>query len=129
MRGKLVRKAIAVAVLSTIATVAAVAGQRPGLAPMSSDAAEQAVKPEAKEKVSPKEFNGDLRRIPAGKPEKGEARPEPQVPNEAPGAAQGDASLQTGAVSAAAPSPSASFDGLDYKGWGAGFPPDTNGDV
>ncbi len=129
MRRRLVRAAIAVAVVSTIATVAAVAAQGPGLARSAGDTPGSAVKPEPKPKVSPKEFNGDLRRIPPGKPEKGEARPEPQVPSEAPGAAQGDAALQTAETTAAAPSPSASFDGLDYQGWGAGFPPDTNGDV
>src|SRR5215472_1250031 len=31
--------------------------------------------------------------------------------------------------SAPAPSPSASFDGLDSANWGAGHPPDPNGDV
>ena len=30
---------------------------------------------------------------------------------------------------AAAPAPSASFEGLDFANWGAGHPPDTNGDV
>src|SRR5436190_3436661 len=129
MRRKLIRTAIAVAVLSTIATVAAVAAQGPGLVPSAGNSQGADVKPEPKEKVSPKEFNGDLRKIPPGKAEKGEARPEPQVPNEAPGAAQGDSSLQTAAASAPAPSPTVSFDGLDYQGWGAGFPPDTNGDV
>ena len=29
----------------------------------------------------------------------------------------------------AAPAPTASFDGLDFANWGAGHPPDTNGDV
>jgi hypothetical protein len=124
-----IRAAIAVAVLSTIATVAALAAQGPGLVRSAGNAPGPDVKPEPKEKVSPKEFNGDLRKIPPGKPDKGEARPEPQVPNEAPGAAQGDPSLQTAVASAAAPSPTVSFDGLDYQGWGAGFPPDTNGDV
>src|SRR5438874_8748210 len=32
-------------------------------------------------------------------------------------------------LNAPAPSPSASFDGLDYATWGAGHPPDTVGDV
>ena len=33
------------------------------------------------------------------------------------------------AASAPAPGPDASFDGLDFANWGAGHPPDTNGDV
>ena len=32
-------------------------------------------------------------------------------------------------VSAAAPAPDSSFDGLDFANWGQGHPPDTNGDV
>ncbi len=32
-------------------------------------------------------------------------------------------------VAAPAPSPDASFEGLDFASWGAGHPPDTNGDV
>jgi hypothetical protein len=33
------------------------------------------------------------------------------------------------ALSAPAPGPTATFDGLDFATWGAGHPPDTNGDV
>jgi len=32
-------------------------------------------------------------------------------------------------ISAPAPAPSSSFEGLDFTNWGAGHPPDTNGDV
>ena len=129
MRSRLVRAAIVVLVLSTIATVAAIAGEGPGLAPSAADAPGLDLKPEPKEKVKPAHFDGDLRRIPQGHVKQGEARPEPQVPYAAPGAADGDTALQTSVAAAAAPTPSTSFDGLDYKGSLAGFPPDTNGDV
>src|SRR5215212_4781988 len=129
MRSRFVRAAIVVLVLSTIATVAAIAGEGPGLAPSAADAPCLDLKPEPKEKVRPAHFDGDLRRIPQGHVKQGEARPEPQVPYAAPGAADGDTALQTSVAAAAAPTPSTSFDGLDYKGSGAGFPPDTNGDV
>ena len=129
MRSRLVRAAIVVLVLSTIATVAAIAGEGPGLARSAADAHGLDLKPEPKEKVAPAHFDGDLRKIPKGHVKQGEARPEPQVPYAAPGAAQGDAAVQTEAATAAAPAPSASFDGLDYRHSGAGFPPDTNGDV
>jgi hypothetical protein len=129
MRSRLVRAAIVVLVLSTIATVAAIAGEGPGLAPSAADAPGLDLKPEPKEKVKPAHFDGDLRRIPPGHVKQGEARPEPQVPYAAPGAAQGDAALQTSVATAAAPAPSTTFDGLDYRHGGAGFPPDTNGDV
>src|SRR5215213_6786524 len=114
MRSRLVRAAIVVLVLSTIATVAAIAGEGPGLAPSAADAPGLDLKPEPKEKVKPAHFDGDLRRIPPGHVMHGEARPEPQVPYTAPGAAQGDAAVQTTAATAAAPAPSSSFDGLDY---------------
>jgi hypothetical protein len=76
-------------------------------------------------------YAGDVRKLPPGQVKKGEARPEPQVPNEAPGKADTDTAVQTAAVAAAAPAPAASnsFDGLDYATAGAGWPPDTNGDV
>ena len=37
--------------------------------------------------------------------------------------------IHTGLLSAPAPAPSANFAGLDFANWGAGHPPDTNGDV
>ena len=129
MRRKVIRAAIVVVALSTIASVAAIAADGPGLARSASDAPGLDLKPEAKAKVKPAEFSGDLRHIPQGKPAKGENRPEPQIPNESPGAANGDAALQTAAASAPAPAPSGSFEGLNYVNNGAGFPPDTNGDV
>jgi carboxypeptidase family protein len=36
---------------------------------------------------------------------------------------------QSEMISAAAPAPDSSFDGLDFANWGAGHPPDENGDV
>ena len=53
------------------------------------------------------------------------------------GVADGDAPVQldqsamskSSASAAAAPPPLSSFDGLDFANWGAGHPPDTNGDV
>ena len=129
MRSRLVRAAIIVLVLSTIATVAAIAGEGPGLARSAADAPGLDLKPEPNEKVKPAHFDGDLRRIPKGHVEQGEARPEPQVPYAAPGAAEGDAAVQDVAAAAPAPAPSTSFEGLNYVANGAGFPPDTNGDV
>ncbi|MGI9102793.1 MAG: carboxypeptidase regulatory-like domain-containing protein [Terriglobales bacterium] len=85
-------------------------------------------------------FDGDLRTLP-GMPPKRRERPErepPQVtpvplPGSSTAASGGGPSLssQTAAVtnSAPAPSPLITFDGLDFATWGAGHPPDTNGDV
>jgi hypothetical protein len=78
-------------------------------------------------------FDGDLRSIPdkpvrrRERPERHGPRPEPMqlaAPTEA--APSGDLPIT---ASAAAPATSANFDGLDFATWGAGHPPDTNGDV
>ncbi len=74
----------------------------------------------------------DLRRLPKTAPRKFE-RPEwedPDVtPVELPGGPSVAPPTSAPARSAPAPSPSISFDGLDFATWGAGHPPDTNGDV
>ena len=79
------------------------------------------------------EFNGDLRKLPKTPPVKKERRelegpefeelflgPPPTTP------AKPSAPVQPAAP---APTPATSFDGLDFNTWGAGHPPDTNGDV
>ncbi|HLJ28389.1 MAG TPA: carboxypeptidase regulatory-like domain-containing protein [Candidatus Angelobacter sp.] len=82
-----------------------------------------------------KPFHGDLRNLPQVPPEKFE-RPEFEEPPLNPVLHPGTFSpVQTGAganapsISAPAPAPSSSFEGLDFTNWGAGHPPDTNGDV
>jgi hypothetical protein len=84
--------------------------------------------------VKPKVFHGDVRRLPLRKPVVEEERPEPQEPSaELPivlqSKIQSDLALQTFAPAAPAPTPNSSFPGLDFATWGAGWPPDTNGDV
>jgi hypothetical protein len=78
-------------------------------------------------------FHGDLRQLPYVPPVRRERlrRPDPQTQRTTLGAATATRdALDTGARAlAAAPAPSASFDGLDFANWGAGHPPDTNGDV
>src|SRR5260370_15128250 len=84
-----------------------------------------------------KPFNGDVRTLPQTPPTKFE-RPEFEqreiTPVPYPGTAivpQSSAapSAEIPAISGPAPSPRASFEGLDFTNWGAGHPPDTNGDV
>ena len=59
-----------------------------------------------------------------------EERPEPKSPNESPPASiPGDPALQNPGPAAPAPSPTTSWSGLDFANWGAGWPPDPNGDV
>src|SRR5947209_7771095 len=84
-----------------------------------------------------KPFHGDLRTLPQARPRKFE-RPEFEEPAltpipfpGAPSAAQSSVApaLNAPVISAPAPSPTTSFEGLDFTNWGAGHPPDTNGDV
>jgi hypothetical protein len=83
-------------------------------------------------------FNGDLRNLPHHKPVKRE-RPEREEPEpnptirpgapETPSTPENAAPGAPVAPSAPAPATTANFDGLDFANWGAGHPPDTNGDV
>jgi hypothetical protein len=83
-------------------------------------------------------FDGDLRTLPQVQPKKFE-RPEFEAPIikpvQLPGSKSGLAQNQSGEnanvplPSAPAPAPTNSFEGLDFTNWGAGHPPDTNGDV
>ncbi|HZJ45086.1 MAG TPA: Ig-like domain repeat protein [Pyrinomonadaceae bacterium] len=94
-------------------------------------------KPREERLVKANSFNGDLRDLPYRRPVKRE-RPEREEPEPNPTFYPGtsgsrvttDSPTPAGpAISAPAPAPSASFDGLDFANWGAGHPPDTNGDV
>ncbi|HTP10971.1 MAG TPA: carboxypeptidase-like regulatory domain-containing protein, partial [Anaerolineae bacterium] len=79
-------------------------------------------------------YNGDLRDLPYVKPAKQE-QPEREgpVPNPigSPDSNTSSAEIPLAPIgpSAPAPAPLTTFDGLDYATWGAGHPPDTNGDV
>ena len=78
-------------------------------------------------------FNGDLRALPHRKPVQRE-RPELNEPALNPTLAPGipataPSAPQIGGPSAPAPAPLNVFEGLDRFNWGAGSPPDTNGDV
>jgi hypothetical protein len=81
-------------------------------------------------------WNGDLRSLPQTEPVRRE-RLEREGPEPAPVTYPGGATDETEApanapvaeLNAPAPSPASNFDGLDFANWGAGHPPDTNGDV
>jgi len=76
-------------------------------------------------------FDKDLRDLPqTGPKDKKPAREMGTPPNLGPNGNGIDSVLQTDAVLAApAPTPTTSFAGLDLNNWGAGWPPDTHGDV
>ncbi|MDQ3917713.1 MAG: carboxypeptidase regulatory-like domain-containing protein, partial [Acidobacteriota bacterium] len=100
-------------------------------------------RPKAFRLVRAHSFDGDLRNLPDTKPEKKE-RPEREGPDATPGVyvPPAETSQETSSEAAAdsnapapsapnapSPGPTASFEGLDFANWGAGHPPDTNGDV
>src|SRR5207248_9938959 len=79
--------------------------------------------------------DGDVRNLPQTPPLKRE-RPEFEEPDAHPIPAPGTETAQgpsaeppAPSVSGPAPGSSSNFDGLDFQTWGAGHPPDTNGDV
>jgi hypothetical protein len=80
-------------------------------------------------------FDGDVRQLPRVKPAERPVLPEFEVQAEELRAMpQFDDPVVQGApnlpdVSLNMPSPMQNFDGLDHATWGAGYPPDTNGDV
>ena len=81
-------------------------------------------------------FDGDLRNVTYRQPAK-RFRPEREPPDHVPQILPGPTTPATPAPkqpdvetpAAPAPTPTISFDGLDFANFGAGYPPDTNGDV
>jgi len=75
-------------------------------------------------------YAGDIRHLPQGNLVRSEERPEPHAPADTlPGTPVVDPALQTEPAAVSAPSTGASFAGLNFAQDGAGWPPDTNGDV
>ena len=89
------------------------------------------------ELVYPASFDGDLRDLPQVGPDQIEMRVEMPVPHsvgEGDSAQKGkedfvDPVAQTVDAPTVMPTPVQNFAGLDFNTWGAGWPPDTNGDV
>ena len=110
-----------------------------GLKPQDAAAGRGGPPPHESRLIKAGSFKGDLRNLPYVKPvfkERPEREPpdtirvpygSPDAPAE--GAASTESSAAALALAAPAPAPIANFDGLDFATWGAGHPPDTNGDV
>ncbi|MCM3871481.1 MAG: carboxypeptidase regulatory-like domain-containing protein [Pyrinomonadaceae bacterium] len=100
------------------------------------------LKPKEERLIKAHSFNGDLRDLPRRKPVKRE-RPELEGPEPnptfypstpptsvtTPSAGPRVPDLNAPAPAVPAPPPGIVFEGLDRENWGAGSPPDTNGDV
>jgi hypothetical protein len=81
--------------------------------------------------VRPASFDKDLRSLPESGPAGKRPMPEIESPFRVKGSPSSapDTVAQTSTGTLNMPTPSASFKGLDFQNWGAGWPPDTNGDV
>jgi hypothetical protein len=114
-------------VLAAAAAVAFVGGG----ASTTANAADPPVRPKVVHPAGFGHFKGDMRHIPQGNIVRGEGRPEPRNPADTlpSQTRQQDTALQTQAATAAPAAPAANFTGLDFSHWGAGWPPDPNGDV
>jgi hypothetical protein len=80
--------------------------------------------------VAPKVFSGDVRNLPQRSDDKKKVHETPEEPGggfSKPPSSDVAAPVEAPAVTI--PAPSASFKGLDHNTWGAGWPPDTVGDV
>ncbi len=128
-KGLIRKTAFAFAVVLALALGIVVAGGAAAPAGQGQGVAGAASPPETVQPVTPRDFRGDVRRIHPVGPIRLE-KPEPKEPDTPPpGRPVSDQSLQTGLPSSAAPAALNSFAGLDFANWGAGWPPDPNGDV
>ena len=121
-----VSKVVLLAAVGAFVVGAVVAGGASAGGPPISVGSPQVVHPAGKS-----EFRGNVNHIPHGNLVRSEDRPMSAkgTGGTPPSMMQPDPVRQTLAPAAASPSPSNSFAGLDYANWGAGWPPDTNGDV
>jgi hypothetical protein len=103
-----------------------------GLAARAADPGVIEINPDVVHPAGIGHFSGDVRKIPRGNKVVGDddARPAPKEPDDAPpGRTASDPALQGSGATSSAPTGGGSFQGLDHAGWGAGWPPDPNGDV
>ena len=109
-----------------------------GLSPQHEAAAHAGPPPIESRLIKAHSFDGDLRDLPYVKPvhkERPEREPPDTVrvhygpPTVAPAEGPDQAGVSAVEAAAPAPVPDITFDGLDFATWGAGHPPDPNGDV
>src|SRR5438477_3203507 len=119
-------KVVLLAAAVALAVGASVAGSATAGGPQVAAGSPEVIHPAGKG-----EFRGNVRHIPQGNLVRSEDRPGPakSTGETPPSTVKPDPVRQSLAPAAAAPSPSSSFGGLDFAGSGAGWPPDTNGDV
>jgi IPT/TIG domain len=128
VRAKLIRVVISAAVVVGAAVSVALVGGGDGT---TAQAADPPTRPQPLKPAGFGHFRGDVRHIPQGNLVRSEGRPEPKAPADTLPAQsnQPDGALQTQAATTTASTTPSSFVGLDFQNFGAGWPPDPNGDV
>jgi hypothetical protein len=130
MRAKIIRAAITAALIGALVAAVALVGGSAAPPAQAADPSGQSARPETLSASGFGNFRGDVRHIPRGNLIRSEARPEPKSPSDVlPGSSAPDTALQTAPATATATTGASSFVGLDFASWGAGWPPDPNGDV
>jgi hypothetical protein len=130
LKGRIIRATITVALAAALLAAVALVGGSAAPPAQAADPSGQSPRPQTLTASGFGHFGGDVRHIPQGNLIRSEARPEPRSPSDVlPGATQSDSALQTAPATAAATTDASSFVGLDHTNWGAGWPPDPNGDV
>jgi hypothetical protein len=131
VRRRIIRAAVTLALLALAGGIFAVVGGSTAPPAHAADPPATDGGPRALAPAGVGHFQGDIRHIPRGNLVRSDARPEPKSPaGVLPGASTTDAALQTAPATGAATTGSGtSFPGLDEASFGAGWPPDPNGDV
>ncbi len=137
----LIRITLAVALVSAAAILLASSFMAQSAPPAGSATNDQAARDRKPQELAairaPHSFNGDLRTLPYTAPLRKE-RPEFEPPTPNPRFIRPEGGTPSSplpesplgpVIGAPAPAPNITFNGLDFANWGAGFPPDPNGDV
>ena len=137
----LIRITLAVALVFAAAILLASSFMAQSAPPAGSATNDQAARDRKPQELAairaPHSFNGDLRTLPYTAPLRME-RPEFEPPTPNPRFIRPEGGTPSSplpesplgpVIGAPAPAPNITFSGLDFANWGAGFPPDPNGDV
>jgi hypothetical protein len=130
VKGRIIRAAITAAMIAALLAAVAFVGGSAAPPAQAADPSGQSPPAQTLTASGFGHFRGDVRHIPQGNLIRSEARPEPKSPSDVlPGAPQADSALQTAPATSTATAGASSFAGLDFANFGAGWPPDPNGDV
>jgi hypothetical protein len=130
VKGRIIRAAVTVGLIAALLAAVAFLGGSAAPPAQAADPSGQSPQARAITASGFGHFGGDVRHIPQGNLIRSEGRPEPKSPTDVlPGSPQADSALQTAPATGTATTSASSFVGLNFAQFGAGWPPDPNGDV